>query len=63
MVREKPVEVDAVPSSVTTVVVGQTTSSEVVYGSNDMVVAVDRVSGGKMKLHGGMQLIVGQSFV
>ena len=62
MVRENPVEVDTAPlSSVVTVVVGHATSSEVVYGSKEMVVVVERVSGGKMILQGGMQAIEGQS--
>jgi hypothetical protein len=61
MVREKPVEVETVLSSVISVGVGQTASREVVYGSRVMVVVVDRVSGGKTKLQGGMQEIVGES--
>jgi hypothetical protein len=61
-VREYPVEVDSPPfSSVITVTVCHATSNNVVYGSNDIVVGVDNVSGGNIKLQGGIQLIVGHS--
>ena len=35
------------------------TSSEVIYGGNVMVVSVGRTSGGKIKTHGGSQLMTG----
>jgi hypothetical protein len=61
-VREYPVDIDMPPfSRVITVVVTHTTSSDVVYGSKDIVVGVDKVSGGNMKLQGGIQEIVGHS--
>lgn len=35
------------------------TSSDVTYGGKVMVVAVGRTSGGRIKMHGGSQLMTG----